>query len=91
MSNRTILRRIILPLGIRIALPPFGNTTVMLLKDSSIASTITLAELTRAGQLLAIYSFKDGTVYTLLALVYLLTSLPLAGGVRLLERRLARR
>lgn len=91
MSDRMIMRRIILPLGIRVALPPFGNTTVMLLKDSSIASTITIAELTRAGQLLAISTFKNGTVYTLIALLYLAASLPLASAVRMLERRLARR
>ena len=91
MSDRLVMRRIILPLGIRVSLPPFGNTTVMLLKDSSIASTITIAELTRAGQLLAIATFKDGTVYTLIALLYLLASLPLAGAVRMLERRMARR
>lgn len=90
MSDRLIMRRIILPLGIRVSLPPFGNTTVMLLKDSSIASTITIAELTRAGQLLAISTFKNGTVYTLIALLYLLASLPLAGAVRMLERRMAR-
>src|SRR5690606_19884853 len=65
MSDRQIMRRIVLPLGLKIALPAFGNTTVMLLKDSSIASTITIAELTRAGQLLAISTFKNGTVYTL--------------------------
>jgi polar amino acid transport system permease protein len=81
----------VLPLGIRIALPPFGNTTVMLLKDSSIASTITIAELTRAGQLLAISTFKNGTVYVLIALLYLAASLPLAAGVRMLERRMATR
>lgn len=91
MSDRQIMRRIILPLGFRIALPAFGNTTVMLLKDSSIASTITIAELTRAGQLLAISTFKNGTVYTLIALLYLAASLPLAAGVRALERRMARR
>ncbi len=91
MSDRQIMRRIVLPLGFKIALPAFGNTTVMLLKDSSIASTITIAELTRAGQLLAISTFKNGTVYTLIALLYLAASLPLAAGVRALERRMARR
>lgn len=91
MSERLIMRRIIFPLGVRVALPPFGNTTVMLLKDSSIASTITIAELTRAGQLLAISTFKNGTVYTLIALLYLIASLPLASAVRMLERRMARR
>lgn len=91
MSDWLIMRRIILPLGLRTALPPFGNTTVMLLKDSSIASTITIAELTREGQLLAISTFKNATVYTLLAALYLLASLPLAGAVRSLERRLGRK
>jgi polar amino acid transport system permease protein len=62
---------------------------VMLLKDSSIASTITVAEMTRAGQLLAIATFKNGTVYILIALLYLAASLPLAAMVRLLERRVA--
>lgn len=91
MSDRLAFRRIVLPLGLRTALPSFGNTTVMLLKDSSIASTITIAELTRAGQLLAISTFKNGTVYVLIALLYLAASLPLAALVRALERRLARR
>jgi len=91
MDDRMVMRRVILPLGIRIALPPFGNTTVMLLKDSSIASTITIAELTRAGQLLAISTFKNGTVYVLIAILYLAASLPLAAGVRLLERKMSQR
>lgn len=90
MSWPVLMRRVILPLGIPAALPSLGNTTIMLLKDSSIASTITIAELTRAGQLLAISSFKNGTVYLLIALLYLAASLPMAVGVRALERRFAR-
>lgn len=90
MSEALLFRRIVGPLGFRMALPSFGNTTVMMLKDSSIASTITIAELTRAGQLLAISTFKNGSVYTLIALLYLLASLPLAAGVRALERRYAK-
>lgn len=87
MSKAMTMRRIILPLAVKIALPPFGNTAVMLLKDSSIASTITVAELTRAGQLLAISTFKNMSVYTIVAILYLLLSLPLTLGVRYLERR----
>jgi polar amino acid transport system permease protein len=91
MPERTILRRLILPLAIRVILPPFGNTSIMLLKDSSIASTITVAELTRAGQLLAVSTFKNMTVYTLVALLYLAMSLPLSFLTRRLERRFAAR
>ena len=87
MGKAMVMRRIILPLAVKIALPPFGNTAVMLLKDSSIASTITVAELTRAGQLLAISTFKNMSVYTIVAILYLVMSLPLTLGVRYLERR----
>lgn len=91
MTSRQVFLRVTLPLGLRAALPPFGNTAVMLLKDSSIASTITIAELTRAGQLIAISTFKNGTVYVLIALLYLAASLPLSAGVRALEKRLSQR
>jgi polar amino acid transport system permease protein len=89
MSESVIMRRLILPLAVRVILPPFGNTSIMLLKDSSIASTITVAELTRAGQLLAVSTFKNMTVYSLVALLYLVMSLPLSFLTRRLERRFA--
>jgi len=91
MPQPLIMRRLILPLATRVILPPFGNTSIMLLKDSSIASTITVAELTRAGQLLAVSTFKNMTVYTLVALLYLAMSLPLTFLTRWLERRFAAR
>ncbi len=91
LSERKILQRLMMPLALRTALPPFGNTSIMLLKDSSIASTITVAELTRAGQLLAISTFQNMTVYTLIALLYLAMSLPLTLAVHQLERRMSRR
>jgi polar amino acid transport system permease protein len=86
--NRIVLwRRVMLPLGLRHALPAMGNSMVMLLKDTSIASTITIADLTREGQLLAISTFKNGSVYALIALLYLAASLPLSALVRTLERK----
>ena len=91
MPHAVIVRRLILPLAIRVILPPFGNTSIMLLKDSSIASTITVAELTRQAQLLAVSTFKNMTVYTLVALLYLAMSLPLSFLTRRLERRFALR
>jgi polar amino acid transport system permease protein len=86
MKSRLIMRRVVLPQAIRIALPPYGNTAVMILKDSSLASTITVAEMTRAGQLIAASTFQNTTVYTMVALLYLALSLPLIFGVSRLER-----
>ena len=89
MRSALIMRRVILPQAFRIALPPYGNTLVMMLKDSSLVSTITVAEMTRAGQLIASSTFQNMTVYTLVALLYLLMSLPLVYGRRRLEKRFA--
>ncbi|WP_186116333.1 amino acid ABC transporter permease [Burkholderia gladioli] len=88
MRGAMIMRRVVLPQAFRIALPPYGNTLVMMLKDSSLASTITVAEMTRAGQLIASSTFQNMTVYTLVALLYLALSLPLVWSLRRLERRL---
>jgi polar amino acid transport system permease protein len=88
MRGGLIMRRVVLPQAFRIALPPYGNTLVMMLKDSSLASTITVAEMTRAGQLIASSTFQNMTVFSLVALLYLGLSLPLVYGLRQLERRL---
>ncbi|WP_175883064.1 amino acid ABC transporter permease [Burkholderia sp. BCC0044] len=89
MRGPMIMRRVVLPQAFRIALPPYGNTLVMLLKDSSVASTITVAEITRAGQLIASSTFQNMSVYTLVALLYLALGLPLMFAVNRLGKRLA--
>ncbi|KJJ97871.1 amino acid ABC transporter permease [Pseudomonas sp. GD04087] len=91
MRGPMIMRRVVLPQAFRIALPPYGNTLVMMLKDSSLVSTITVAEMTRAGQLIASSTFENMTVYTLVALLYLALSLPLSYALRRLEARIATR
>lgn len=87
MRTPLLMRRVILPQAFRIALPPYGNTLVMVLKDSSLVSTITVLEMTRAGQLIASSTFQNLTVYTLVAILYLLMSLPLVWVLRRIERR----
>ena len=91
MRDRLIMRRVILPQAIRIVLPPFGNTMIMMLKDSSLVSTITVAELTRQGQLIAASTFQNMTVFTLVAIIYLLMSLPLTYLTGRLEKKFAAR
>jgi polar amino acid transport system permease protein len=81
-----MMRRVVLPQALRIALPPFGNIVVMMLKDSSQASTITVAELALQGKLIASSTFKNTTVYTLVALLYLCMSIPLILAVGRMER-----
>jgi polar amino acid transport system permease protein len=91
MRPALIMRRVIVPQAIRVFLPPYGNTMIMMLKDSSIASAITVAELTRGGQLIAASTFKNMTVFTLVALLYLAMSLPLTYLAHRLERAFGRK
>jgi polar amino acid transport system permease protein len=81
------MRRVILPQAVKIVLPPYGNIMVMMLKDSSQASTITVAELALQGRLIASSTFQNSTVFTLVALLYLTMSIPLILLVGYLERR----
>src|SRR3974390_2402312 len=84
-------RRVILPQAVRIVLPPYGNIMIMMLKDSSQASTITVAELALQGKLIASSTFKNTSVFTLVALMYLTMSIPLILLVRHFEKKAGHR
>lgn len=86
-----VMRRVVLPQAVKIVLPSYGNIMIMMLKDSSQASTITVAELALEGKLIASSTFKNTTVFTLVALLYLCMSVPLIMLVGHLERRAGRR
>ncbi len=81
------MRRVVLPQAVHIVLPPYGNIMIMLLKDSSQASTITVAELALQGKLIASSTFKNTSVFTLVALMYLAMSIPLILLVRHFEKK----
>ena len=85
------MRRVILPQAFRIALPPYGNIMIMMLKDSSQASTITVAELALQGKLIAVSTFNNATVFNLVAMLYLIMCVPLILIVRHFEKQGARR
>ena len=82
-----MMLRVVLPQAVKIVLPPYGNIMIMMLKDSSQASTITVAELALQGKLIAASTFQNATVFTLVALIYLVMCVPLILLVRHLEKR----
>ena len=85
------MRRVVLPQAVKIVLPPYGNIMIMLLKDSSQASTITVAELALQGKLIASSTFKNTSVFTLVALMNLTMSIPLILLVRHFEKKANRK
>lgn len=71
LSGAQTMTTVILPQALRIVVPPLVNNIVALLKDSSLASSIALLELTLAGQRVSSESFLPIPVLTTVAAVYL--------------------
>lgn len=88
MSRAKLMRRVILPQAFRMALPPYGNNVVMMLKDSSQTAVITVIELSMQSKLIAAATFNSSTVFTLVALMYLAMSLPMMYAIGRLEKRM---
>ncbi|MBS7577333.1 MULTISPECIES: amino acid ABC transporter permease [unclassified Enterococcus] len=84
-----VLFKIVIPQAFRNSVPVFGNYLVMMIKDTSLLAIISVNELLLRTQTYASQTFSTIESYTLLALVYLLLSIPLSQLMKLLERRLA--
>lgn len=70
MTYWQALRRIILPQSLRIAIPTMSNTFIILIKDTSLISVITVTELLQMSSLLIAKTFEPLTIYLLAAAIY---------------------
>lgn len=82
------LRYVIVPQSIRVAIPPTVGFLVQLIKNTSLAATIGLVELTREGQLTAAGTYRPFAVYITVACIYFVLCFPLTQWSRSLERKL---
>lgn len=89
MSGTTLARRIVVPIALRQALPAYGNEVILMVKATSIASTITLMELTGLAHKLISESFRAIEVFLVAGAIYLAINTVLTRLVRLAERRIA--
>ncbi len=71
MSHAQILHRIIAPQAVRISLPPLSNTFIGLVKDTSLAASITMVDMFMVAQRIAARTFEPLVLYVLAALIYL--------------------
>jgi polar amino acid transport system permease protein len=87
MTYKQTLRRIILPQALVRMLPPIGSSMIVLLKESSLASFIAVAELTYQGHLLQAATFRPIEILSVVAAIYFILTFPLSLLVQYLERR----
>jgi His/Glu/Gln/Arg/opine family amino acid ABC transporter permease subunit len=74
-----------LPLAVRTALPAFGNEVILTCKATSLASTVTLLDLTGMARLLTSETYAPYEVFLSAGIVYLAINYSLMFGMRRLE------
>ncbi len=83
------MRRIILPQALRTAFPPLSNELIALVKDTSLAANITVAEMLMATQRIVSRTYEALPLYLEVGAIYLLFSTLLTLAQRAGEKRLA--
>lgn len=88
MARMMIFRRVTLPLAIRQALPGYGNEMIAMVKATSLASIITLMEITGVAAKIISESYRVIEVFVVAGALYLAINFVLTRLVAMLERRL---
>lgn len=89
MRYMQIMRRIVLPQALRTAFPPLSNSLIAMVKDTSLASNITVMEMFMATQRIAARTYEMLPLYCEVAVIYLMFSTVLTFVQRWGEKKLA--
>ncbi len=90
LSRLQTMRHVILPQAMRVILPPTGNETISMLKNTSLVSVIALAELLYTVQLIYSVNFKPIPLLIVAAIWYLAMTSVAYVGQYFIERRFGR-
>jgi glutamate/aspartate transport system permease protein len=82
-------RSVLLPMAFRIIMPPLTSETMNLIKNTSVALTIGLIELTAAARSMQEFTFQVFEAFTAATVIYIVVNLIAVNLMRWLERRIA--
>lgn len=88
MNYIQIMRRIILPQALKTAFPPLSNSLIGLLKDTSLAASITIYDMFLASQRIAARTYETFALYLEVAVIYLIFCTVLTKLQMLCEKKL---
>ncbi len=91
LPERTVIGRILLPQAIKAVIPTLGNLSVDLIKNTSIAYTISVVELTGTAVQQVTMLAKPIPIFVLAAVGYALMTFPTGAAFRALERNFSYR
>jgi glutamate/aspartate transport system permease protein len=87
LTQAQTYRYVVLPQAFRIILPPLTSEFMNVIKNSSVALTIGLLELTGRARAMQEFSFQVFEAFAAATVIYLLTNLVVVFGMRMLERK----
>lgn len=87
LSYVQMLRFVQIPQAVRAVVPPLGNIGIALIKNTSLAMTIGVAEILQVAYVVESRTFRP-EAFLAAAILYLMLTLPAGAGVNYLERRL---
>mgnify|MGYP004481632331 CR=1 FL=1 len=91
MSRSMAMRKIIIPQTYRRLIPPLGNEFINLIKDTALASTITVTDLLRTAQIYSGSLYKPFEMYVTAAVIYLLLITVITTILGAVEKKLAKK
>lgn len=87
MTYMQAMKLIILPQAVRMVLPPMASQFIILIKDSSLVSVISVVDLTLIGKNLVATTFRSLEIWTFIALIYFAMTFTLSQIIRYFERK----
>jgi len=90
MTRLQTMRRIVLPQAMKVIIPPTGNETISMLKNSSLVSVIAYTELLYSVQLIYAQNFRQIPLLIVASLWYLILTTVLSVGQYYIERHFGR-
>tara|TARA_B100002052_G_scaffold261133_1_gene254815 strand:+ start:42 stop:713 length:672 start_codon:yes stop_codon:yes gene_type:complete len=87
ISSKIIFYKIQIPIAIRQSLPAYGNEIILMLKGTSLASTVTLMDLTGVAKYIISTTFKPIEVFIVAGSIYLLMTFIIHNFIKFLERK----
>ena len=87
ISNKIIFYKIQIPVAIRQSLPAYGNEIILMMKGTSLASTVTLMDITGVAKHIVSTTYKPLEVFILAGCIYLFMTFLIHNFVKFLEKK----
>ena len=87
ISNKVIFYKIQIPIAIRQSLPAYGNEIILMMKGTSLASTVTIMDLTGVAKYIISTTFKPIEVFIVAGGIYLFMTFIIHNAIKYLEKK----